>query len=142
MLQYEIINLKMNHDQNNKDNNKENDKEIDCKPTVQEKKQADEKKKADEEDSDYTTDTDMPLRKRRIRRSKKRRTKLECSKTRFSLGCEVFHKDLMFNENDEPAHIDSFKLKDMAQEAHQRMMELDVIRSGNKQIKDAYKDLY
>ena len=119
-MSQEIINSKMNQDQNNEDNNKETDKEDNCKPMVQERKQANEKKKADEEDSDYTTEKDMPQRKRRIRRSKKSRRKSECSKTQFSLGCEVFHKDLTVKGNDEPASIDSFKLKDMAKEAYQK----------------------
>ena len=55
LLQPEVILLKMNKDQNNEDNN--NDNENNCKPSAQEKKQADENKKVNEEnESDYTTD--------------------------------------------------------------------------------------
>ena len=61
---------------------------------------------------------------------------------RFSLGCEVFQKDIEFNENDEPSYIDWFKFRLMAQEAQQRLVELDALRSGYQQIMDAYKDLY
>ena len=54
----------------------------------------------------------------------------------------MFHKDLDLNDNDEPVYIDSIKFKSMAQEAQQRIPELDAIRSGYQQIVDAYKDLY
>ena len=61
---------------------------------------------------------------------------------RFSLGCEVFCKDLDFNKNDEPLYIDQFKFKLITQEAQQRILELDALRSGYQQIMFAYKDLY
>ena len=64
LYQPEVTILKMNKDQNNEANNK--DKENDCKPSAQEMKQADKKKKADEEyESDYTTDSQKPKKKKR-----------------------------------------------------------------------------
>ena len=62
--------------------------------------------------------------------------------SRFSFGCEVFHKDIEFNENDELSYIDQFKFNLMAQVAQHRVLELDALRSGYQQIMDAYKDLY
>ena len=97
---------------NSKDNN--NDNNNDCKPSVQEKKQANEKKKADEE-GDYTTDLEKP--------PKKKRHRADCSKSRFSLCCEVFCKDLDLDADDEPTYIDQSKFKSMAQEAQQRIHE-------------------
>ena len=50
----------------NQNNEGNNDDHNDCKPSVQEKKQANEKKKADKEDkSDYLTDLDEPPKKKR-----------------------------------------------------------------------------
>ena len=61
---------------------------------------------------------------------------------RFSLTCEVFHKDLDLNKIDEPTYIDKSIFKSMAQEAQQRILELVAIRSGYQQIMDVYKDQY
>ena len=36
---------------------------------------------------------------------------------KFSLGCEVFQKDIDFNEKGKPAYIDQKKFKTMAQDA-------------------------
>ena len=58
---------------------------------------------------------------------------------RFSLGCKVCHKDIKFNENDEPSYIDQFKFKHMAQEAQQRLVELNALRSGYQQNEDLYQ---
>ena len=68
--------------------------------------------------------------------SKKKKT------SRFSLGCEVFHKDIQFDENDELSYIDQFKFQLMAQEAQWRVPELDALRIQYHQIMDAYEDLY
>ena len=67
---------------------------------------------------------------------------MDCAKSRFSLGCEIFWKDLDLNADDEPGYIDQRKFRSMAQEAQQRIHELDVIRSGYQQIVDVYQDLY
>ena len=119
--------LKMSKDQNNQDN------EDDCKPSVQEKKQADK-----EYESDSATDSEKPKRKKRQRTESSRRKE----PSRFSLGCEVFHKEIEFGENDEPLYIDQFKFKYMAQEAQLRFVELDALRSGYQLIMDVYKDPY
>ena len=118
--------------QNNKDND---DEDNDHKPSEKEKKQANEKKKANEEDqNEYPTDVDKP--------PKKKRQRVDHVKSRFCLGCEIFQKDLDLDTDDEPGYIDQRKFRSMAQEAQQRIHELNAIRSGYQQIVDAYQDLY
>ena len=60
---------------------------------------------------------------------------------KFSLGCEVFQKDIDFNEKGKPGYIDQKKFKTMAQDAQWRLVELDALRNGYQQIIDAYEDL-
>ena len=67
---------------------------------------------------------------------------MDCAKSRFSLGCEIFQKDLDLDADNEPRYIDQRKFKCMAQEAQQGIHDLDAIRSGYQQIVDAYQDLY
>ena len=102
---------------------------------MQEKRQADEKKKVDEENqSNYPIDTDYP--------PKKKRQRADCAKSRFSLSCEIFQKDLDIDTDYEPGYIEQRKFRSMAQEAQQRIHELDTMRSGYQQIVDAYQDQY
>ena len=54
----------------------------------------------------------------------------------------IFWKDFDIDTNDKPGYIDQRKFKSMAQEAQQRIHELDAIRNGYQQIVDAYQDLY
>ena len=128
---YQSGDIILNMNQNNQDNN---DEDNNCKPSVQEKKQADEKKADKEDQSDYLMDVDKP--------PKKKRQRVDHVKSRFSLGCEIFQKDLDLDTDDEPGYIDQRKFRSMAQEAQQKIHELDTIRSGYKQIVDAYQDLY
>ena len=107
---YQPGDIVLNINQNNKDNN--NDEDNDRKPSVQEKKEAGEKKKADEEDmTDYPIDSEKP--------PKKKRQRADCAKSRFSFGCEIVHKELDLDTDDEPMYIDQSKFKSLAQEAQQ-----------------------
>ena len=104
--QHDDINSKMNKDQGNENDDK--DKEDECKPSTQEKSQDDD----DEDISD--SDKDKPSRKKR-------------RKETFSLGCEFLHQYTEFNDR-HLVYFDKTKLQREAEEAQQRLVELDALR--------------
>ena len=109
-------------DKSQKEDNDDEDDEDDCKPTAQEKKQADNVQ--DTSDSDNAE----PMKMKR-------------KKDSFSLGCEVLHQYIEFDDG-EPVYINKQKLQREVQEAHQRLVELDALRREYQCTIDAYEDLY
>ena len=67
--------------------------------------------------------------------------KMKRRKESFRLGCEVLHQHIEFDDG-ELVYVDKPKLQKGAQEAHQRLVELDAHRSKYEWTIDAYEDLY
>ena len=115
------INSKVNKDQDKENNDEE--EEDDHKPSAQEKSQ-------DGDDEDISdSDEDKPSRKKRRKES-------------FSLGCEVLHQYIEFDDG-HPVFFDKLKkLQREAQEAQERLVELDALRREYQWTVSAYEDLY
>ena len=107
--------ININQDNDNDDDNHEED----CKPTAQEKKQAEEA-----QDTSHS-DNDGPMKKKRKTES-------------FSLGCEVLCQHIKFDDG-EPYYINTRKLQAEFQEAYQRVAELDAIRREHQCTIDVYE---
>ena len=57
------------------------------------------------------------------------------------MGCEVLHQYIEFDDR-QPVYLDKQKLQKEAQEAQQRLVELDALRTEYQWTVSAYEDLY
>ena len=62
-------------------------------------------------------------------------------KRSFSLGCEVLRQYIEFND-EKLAYIHMRKVQKIAQEASERLVQLDALRREYQWTVDAYEDLY